>query len=115
MPTTIRWSPPMSAFRPFPTCLMPSSWNRIWSSNSIRVNDEGPGDGAFRRISKAAPVRRGFFHALLSGSGGRRGSDEAQALQAGMAVLADDDVIVDGDAERHGGLDDGLRHVDIGA
>lgn len=45
----------------------------------------------------------------------RKASDEAQALQAGMAVLADDDVIMDRDAERLGGVYDHLRHVDIGA
>ena len=32
-----------------------------------------------------------------------------------MAVLADDDVIVDADAEWLGDLDDILRHQDIGA
>ena len=38
----------------------------------------------------------------------RRGhrSDQLQPLEAGMAVLADDDVVVDGDAERLGDLDD---------
>jgi hypothetical protein len=32
-----------------------------------------------------------------------------------MAVLADDDVVVHGDAERPGHVDDGLRHLDVGA
>lgn len=32
-----------------------------------------------------------------------------------MSILADDDVIVDGDAERLRGFDDQLGHVDIGA
>ena len=32
-----------------------------------------------------------------------------------MAVSADDDVVVHGDAERFGGGNDELRHVDIGA
>lgn len=31
-----------------------------------------------------------------------------------MPVLADDDVVVDGDAERGGDLDDRLGHLDIG-
>lgn len=47
---------------------------------------------------------RGFFHA----------SDQLHALQAGMAVPADDDVVVDGDAERAGDLDHRLRHLDVG-
>src|SRR6266540_1769957 len=32
-----------------------------------------------------------------------------------MSLLADDDVVVHGDAERAGDLDDRLRHLDIGA
>ena len=31
-----------------------------------------------------------------------------------MSVLADDDVVVHGDAERGGDVDDGLGHLDIG-
>jgi len=31
-----------------------------------------------------------------------------------MAVLADDDVIVDGEAERRGDVDDRPRHLDVG-
>ena len=31
-----------------------------------------------------------------------------------MPVLADDDVVVDGNAERGGDLDDRLSHMDIG-
>ncbi len=36
------------------------------------------------------------------------------ALQAGMPVLADDDVIMHGDAERLGDVDDRFRHLDVG-
>ncbi len=32
-----------------------------------------------------------------------------------MPVLADDDVVVHGNAERAGDLDDRLRHLDVGA
>ena len=32
-----------------------------------------------------------------------------------MAFTADDDVIVDGDAEGAGGVDDGPGHLDVGA
>src|ERR1035437_7689570 len=39
--------------------------------------------------------------------------DQLQPLQAGMPVLADDDVIVDGDAERSGDIDDRPGHLDI--
>lgn len=42
-------------------------------------------------------------------------SDELQALQARMAVAADDDVVVHGDPHRPRRLDDGARHVDVGA
>ena len=31
-----------------------------------------------------------------------------------MAVLADDDVVVDGNAERGGDVDDRFRHLDVG-
>ncbi len=41
--------------------------------------------------------------------------EELQPLEAYMAVLADDDVIMHGDAERRRGLHDGLGHLDIGA
>src|SRR3954468_2119122 len=41
-------------------------------------------------------------------------SDQLQPLQTRMPVLADDDVVVHGDAERGGDLDDRLGHVDIG-
>ena len=41
-------------------------------------------------------------------------SHQLQALQAGMAELADDDVIVHGDAERLGDIDHLLGHLDIG-
>lgn len=47
--------------------------------------------------------------------GNRPGSDQAQTLHAGMTVLADNDVIVHGDAERAGDVDDGFGHLDIGA
>jgi hypothetical protein len=32
-----------------------------------------------------------------------------------VAFAADHDVVVDGDAERARGVDDGLRHLDVGA
>ncbi len=43
------------------------------------------------------------------------GSDQSQTLEAGMPVLADDDVVVDGDAERLCRLHDRAGHVDVGA
>jgi hypothetical protein len=45
----------------------------------------------------------------------RAPSNQLQRLQARMAVLADDDVVVHGDAEGPGHVDDGLRHLDVGA
>lgn len=42
-------------------------------------------------------------------------SDQLQSLEARMAVAADDDVVVDGDAERGGDVDDRLGHLDVGA
>src|SRR5215475_5921645 len=42
-------------------------------------------------------------------------SDQLQPLQARVPVLADDDVVVHGDAERLRHLDDRLRHLDVGA
>jgi hypothetical protein len=46
----------------------------------------------------------------------RRGyarSDQPHSLQARMSALAYDDVVVDGNSERSGNVDDGLRHLDI--
>ena len=39
---------------------------------------------------------------------------QPQALQAGMAVLADNDVVVNADAERAGDVDNRFCHLDIG-
>ena len=41
-------------------------------------------------------------------------SDQLQSLEARMPVLADDDVIVHGDAERSGDRGDLLCHLDVG-
>src|SRR3954468_11801804 len=41
-------------------------------------------------------------------------SYQPHSLQTRMAVFADDDVVVDGDAERAGDVDDRLGHLDIG-
>jgi hypothetical protein len=41
------------------------------------------------------------------------GLDQFQRLQTGMAVLADDDVVVHGDAERSGDVDDRPGHLHI--
>ena len=40
--------------------------------------------------------------------------DELQSSQTCVTVLADDDVVVDGNAERGGEVDDRFRHLDIG-
>jgi hypothetical protein len=45
----------------------------------------------------------------------RRKLDQAQALEAGVSVLADDDVIVDCYPERLGRIDDHLGHIDVRA
>ena len=42
-------------------------------------------------------------------------SNQLQRLQARVAVLADDEVVVHRDAERARDLDDRLRHLDVGA
>lgn len=41
-------------------------------------------------------------------------SDQLQALEACVALAADDDVVVDLDAERAGDVDDLARHLDVG-
>lgn len=41
--------------------------------------------------------------------------NQPQSPQARVAILADDDVIVHGDAERLRYRDDAVRHVDVGA
>ena len=40
--------------------------------------------------------------------------NQLQPLHARMPVLADDDVVVHGNAERRGDVDDRFRHLDIG-
>src|SRR6266436_6021981 len=40
--------------------------------------------------------------------------NQLQPLQTRMPVLADDDVVVHGDAERRGDVDDRAGHLDIG-
>ena len=42
-------------------------------------------------------------------------SHQLQCLEAGVPVLAHDEVVVHGDAERARDLDDRLRHLDVGA
>lgn len=44
-----------------------------------------------------------------------RSSDQPHALEAGVAAPADDDVVVNRHPERLSGLDDGPRHLDVGA
>lgn len=44
----------------------------------------------------------------------RRRLDQLHSPQAGMPVSADDDVIVHGDPQRLGDVDDRFRHLDIG-
>ena len=41
-------------------------------------------------------------------------SNQLQSLQAGVSVLADDDVVVHGNPERAGDVDDRLGHLDVG-
>ena len=41
--------------------------------------------------------------------------NQPQRLKTGVAVAADDDVVVQGNAERPGGIDDLFRHIDVGA
>jgi hypothetical protein len=43
-----------------------------------------------------------------------RPSNQLHPLQTRMPVLADDDVVVDGNAERGGDIDDRFRHLNIG-
>ena len=40
--------------------------------------------------------------------------NQPHPLQTRMAVLADDDVVVHGNPERGGDIDDGLGHLDVG-
>src|SRR5437764_14600912 len=42
-------------------------------------------------------------------------SNQLQSLQAGMPLFSHDDVVVHGNAQRLGALDDRLRHLDVRA
>lgn len=41
--------------------------------------------------------------------------DQLHPLEAGVAFLADDQMVVHGNSERARDFDDGLRHLDVGA
>jgi hypothetical protein len=62
-------------------------------------------------LRSIAPVS-GF--AIGSALFATRPLDELQSLQAGMPVLADDDVVMHGDAERGRDVDDRAGHLDVG-
>ena len=64
--------------------------------------------------------QRGFNVSRLSAPDARRvlsdlESHQLQRLETRVAVLADDEVVVHGDAQRARDLDDRPRHVDVGA
>src|SRR5690554_5985723 len=69
---------------------------------------------AYCRRSSGGPVEldRGFVP--LTGQK-PTASNQPQALQACMPVLADDDVVMHGNAERLCHLNDRLRHLDVRA
>ena len=50
---------------------------------------------------------------FVSESGGNR-LDQFKAFQARVAVFADDDMVVHGNAERLCDVDNRLRHLDVG-
>src|SRR5258708_36202411 len=62
--------------------------------------------GKYRRKSDAIS---------MASMGEATSSQQPLALEADMALAADDDVVVDRDAERARGLDDLACHVDVGA
>ena len=61
-------------------------------------------------LSRIHPDLRTFKYALACEL---PQSNQLQPLHARMAVLADDDVVVHGNAERGGDVDDGFGHLDI--
>ena len=63
--------------------------------------------GQSRRFARFA------VRSALAPKRGRR-LDQLQSLQTGVTLFADDDVVVHGDAERLGDVDDGLGHLDVG-
>jgi hypothetical protein len=67
--------------------------------------------------SPGAGVRKPSQTRTLSGVRNRgrlaQTSHQLHSLQARTPVLADDDVVVHGDAERGGDVDDRLRHPDV--
>ena len=50
----------------------------------------------------------------ISGAKRRPASNQLHSAQADVAVPADNDMIMDGDAQRFGDLDDVERHLDVG-
>ena len=59
-------------------------------------------------------MRRGVNLIYFGQVQGKLGSNEAQRLEARMAFTANDNMVVNGDAEGCGACDDLLRHVDVG-
>jgi hypothetical protein len=70
-------------------------------------------NAAARLVRVQKPTVHSIDHDMSAGR--PRFSNQPQPLQARVAVLADDDVVVHGDAERARHRDDRLRHFDVGA
>src|SRR2546427_8928465 len=65
------------------------------------------------RTSEASSSRNGRIAISVFNAGSPR-LDQPQPLQARMPVLADNDVVVHGNAERGRDVDDRFRHLDVG-
>jgi hypothetical protein len=78
----------------------------VWPSlDGIRIPQRSPPD-PLRTISTPSPRSRDACNI--------RASNQLHPVQAGMPVLADDDVVVHGDPKRFGNLDDRFGHLDVG-
>jgi hypothetical protein len=67
-----------------------------------------------RRRNAGVPVVRRVVIAK-SVSAPSRPLDQLQSLEAGMTALADDQMIMHGNAKRFGDVDDRFCHLDVGA
>src|SRR6185437_12896760 len=78
---------------------------RQWSNLDIRGRRQ-------RAMAPRARQRRSLDSASAVEAASR--SNQPQALQTRMAMLADNDVVMHGNAERLGDIDDRLGHLDVG-
>jgi hypothetical protein len=99
--------------------LVGGDWIEVRSDNAIAVDNPATGEviGSVPDLGsiETAEVSTSTATVTRPYSGSIAWSNQLQRLETRVAVLADDEMVVHGDAERARDLDDRPCHVDIGA